>query len=71
MFTTQNLVLKYNLISSSIELFYNNAPGEDRLSKGMGVFKFERIKYLICLYFIHSSTILDIGGGTGKYAEWI
>ncbi len=62
---------KHNLISSAIELFYNKASEEDRLSKGMGVFEFERIKYLISLYLKNSSTILDIGGGTGKYSEWL
>ncbi|MBA5791696.1 class I SAM-dependent methyltransferase [Flavobacterium sp. xlx-214] len=62
---------KHNLISSNIELFYNKASEEDRLSKGMGVFEFQRIKYLISLYLKNSSTILDIGGGTGKYSEWL
>lgn len=60
-----------NLISSSIELFYNKASEEDRLSKGMGIFEFERIKYLINLYLNNSMTILDVGGGTGKYSEWL
>ena len=62
---------KRNLISSGIELFYNKASEEDRLSKGMGVFEFERIKHLISLYLKDSSTVLDIGGGTGKYSEWL
>lgn len=62
---------KSNLISSSIERFYNKASEEDRLSKGMGIFEFERIKYLIELHLKHSSIILDIGGGTGKYSEWL
>ena len=60
-----------NLLSSSIEFFYNKASEEDRLSKGMGIFEFERIKYLISLYLKDSLTILDIGGGTGKYSEWL
>ena len=71
MFCTNLSMKKHNLISSAIELFYNKASEEDRLSKGMGVFEFERIKYLISLYLKNSSTILDIGGGTGKYSEWL
>ncbi|ADY51976.1 Methyltransferase type 11 [Pseudopedobacter saltans DSM 12145] len=59
------------LISSSIEQFYNKASEETRLNKGMGVFEFERIKELISLYLKDSSTIIDVGGGTGKYSEWL
>ncbi|MDR0229144.1 MAG: class I SAM-dependent methyltransferase [Flavobacteriaceae bacterium] len=60
------------LISREIELFYNKASEETRLDKGMGVFEFERIKSLIERYITSSPlTILDIGGGTGKYSEWL
>ncbi|MCU7613463.1 class I SAM-dependent methyltransferase [Chryseobacterium sp. GMJ5] len=59
------------LISSSIERFYNKSSEEDRLSKGMGIFEFERIKYLIQLHLKDPSIIIDIGGGTGKYSEWL
>lgn len=45
---------------------------ETRLNKGLGVFEFERVKSLIEKYIkIPSSIILDIGGGTGKYSEWL
>ena len=60
------------LISRDIELFYNKASEETRLEKGMGVFEFERIKSLIDKYIpTASSKIIDIGGGTGKYSEWL
>jgi len=60
------------LISRNIEQFYNKASEETRLEKGMGLFEFERIKYLIEKYLhLRSSTIIDIGGGTGKYSEWL
>lgn len=60
------------LISRNIDLFYSNASEETRLDKGMGIFEFERIKTLIEKYIPHNtSRILDIGGGTGKYAEWL
>lgn len=60
------------LISRNIEVFYNKASEETRLDKGMGVFEFERIKSLIEKYIPSSSSkIIDIGGGTGKYSEWL
>lgn len=60
------------LISRNIELFYNKASEENRLEKGMGIFEFERIKSLIEKYIPSSSSkIIDIGGGTGKYSEWL
>lgn len=61
-----------NLISRNLELFYNNASEETRLDKGMGVFEFERIKSLIDRYIKSpNSTVVDVGGGTGKYSEWL
>ncbi|GAA3520066.1 class I SAM-dependent methyltransferase [Aquimarina addita] len=60
------------LINRNIEVFYNRASEETRLDKGMGLFEFERIKLLIEKYLSPpSSTIIDVGGGTGKYAEWL
>lgn len=60
------------LISRNIEQFYNKASEETRLNKGMGIFEFERIKSLIEKYVPSSSSkIIDIGGGTGKYSEWL
>lgn len=38
----------------------------------MGIFEFERIKSLIEKHlFSLPLTIIDIGGGTGKYSEWL
>jgi len=60
------------LISKELEAFYNKASEETRLEKGMGIFEFERIKELIELHISKTnSTIIDVGGGTGKYAEWL
>ncbi|TCC97832.1 class I SAM-dependent methyltransferase [Pedobacter hiemivivus] len=60
------------LISRDIELFYNKASEETRLNKGMGVFEFERIKSLVEKYIpFASAKIIDVGGGTGKYSEWL
>ncbi len=60
------------LISRNIEAFYNKVSEETRLEKGMGIFEFERIKSLIEKYTSSTpSKIIDIGGGTGKYSEWL
>ncbi len=60
------------LINRNIELFYTKASEETRLNKGMGVFEFERVKTLIEKYTQNSSSkIIDVGGGTGKYSEWL
>lgn len=60
------------LVSRNIELFYTNASEENRLNSGMGKFEFERIKKLIESYISEpKSTIIDVGGGTGKYAYWM
>ena len=60
------------LISKELDNFYNKASEETRLEKGMGIFEFERIKDLISQQIsIQNSTIIDVGGGTGKYAEWL
>jgi ubiquinone/menaquinone biosynthesis C-methylase UbiE len=60
------------LISKSLEDFYNKASEETRLEKGMGIFEFERIKELIELHISKpNATIIDVGGGTGKYSEWL
>jgi ubiquinone/menaquinone biosynthesis C-methylase UbiE len=63
---------KKGLISKQIEFFYNRVSEETRLDKGMGVFEFERIKSLIERYILlESAKIIDVGGGTGKYAAWL
>ncbi len=60
------------LISRDIESFYNKASEETRLDEGMGVFEFERIKSLISKHIQTTPlTIIDVGGGTGKYSEWL
>lgn len=60
------------LISKELEAFYNQASEETRLDSGMGFFEFERIKSLIERHlFKPKATIIDVGGGTGKYSEWL
>lgn len=63
---------KKQLISKELEAFYNQASEETRLDNGMGFFEFERIKSLIERHIKSPKiTIVDVGGGTGKYSEWL
>ncbi len=62
---------KKTSISAPIERFYNKASEENRLSRGMGIFEFERTKSLIERLIERPSIIVDVGGGTGKYSEWL
>ncbi|WP_298764190.1 class I SAM-dependent methyltransferase [uncultured Polaribacter sp.] len=63
---------KKSLISKELENFYNKASEETRLDSGMGFFEFERIKSLIERHIKKPKiTIVDVGGGTGKYCEWL
>ncbi|MEM6893196.1 MAG: class I SAM-dependent methyltransferase [Bacteroidota bacterium] len=60
------------LIDSTINAFYNAISEESRLTQGIGAFEFERTKNLIQRYLPATpTTIIDVGGGTGKYAKWL
>ena len=70
--TTNRKMKKKQLISKKLEDFYNIASEETRLDSGMGFFEFERIKSLIERHITTTkATIVDVGGGTGKYSEWL
>lgn len=51
--------------------FYNNGAEIDRLERGLGIVEFYRSKEIISKYITEKSTIYDIGGGIGKYTEWL
>ena len=60
------------LVSKNINNFYNQSSEEDRLSIGLGPLEFERNKTLIQKFLPKGiCNIADIGGGTGKYSEWL
>ncbi len=60
------------LISEKINNFYDQPSEDDRLKQGLGPLEFERNKVLIGRFLSESKNIIvDIGGGTGKYAEWL
>lgn len=57
--------------NSEIYDFYNNGAEIDRLEYGLGAVEFYRSKEIISDYITKKSVIYDIGGGIGKYSEWL
>lgn len=51
--------------------FYNNGAEINRLENGLGIVEFYRSKEIISQYIAEKSAIYDIGGGIGKYSEWL
>lgn len=51
--------------------FYNNGAEIDRFEHGLGIVEFYRSKEIISRYITEKSVVYDIGGGIGKYAEWL
>jgi SAM-dependent methyltransferase len=52
--------------------FYSKQSEEARLSTGSGLLEFARATEIVARYLPKQScTVLDIGGGTGVYAEWL
>jgi len=65
-------IKKNSLISRKIEDFYLSSPEEERLELGLGPLEFERNKALILNKLgANRKKIVDVGGGTGKYSEWL
>lgn len=52
--------------------FYNGGAEIGRLERGLGVVEFYRTKEIISKYLDETiKTVYDIGGGIGKYSEWL
>lgn len=51
--------------------FYNNGAEIGRLERGLGIVEFDRSKEIIARYLKDELVIYDIGGGIGKYSEWL
>ena len=51
--------------------FYNSGAEIDRLEQGLGAVEFYRSKEIISDYITQKSVIYDIGGGIGRYSEWL
>lgn len=60
------------LISREVNDFYTRSSEEDRLTMGLGPLEFERNRLLIGRFLPKGTGVIaDIGGGTGKYSEWL
>ena len=57
--------------AKEIFAFYNNGAEIGRLESGLGMVEFYRTKEILSQYLPPACTIYDIGGGIGKYAEWL
>jgi len=63
---------KKKLIDKEIDTFYSETAEATRLEVGLGPLEFERNKELITRYLSKKrTTIIDVGGGPGIYAEWL
>ena len=51
--------------------FYNNGAEIGRLERGLGIVEFDRSKEIIGRYLDGNMVIYDVGGGIGRYAEWL
>jgi SAM-dependent methyltransferase len=51
--------------------FYGSGSELDRLATREGKLEFERAKEIISSFLAPSSTVADVGGGVGWYAEWL
>lgn len=51
--------------------FYYNGAEIGRLERGLGIVEFYRSKEVILEYITKSSVVYDVGGGIGKYSEWL
>lgn len=51
--------------------YYGANVEADRLMYGAGAIEFERTKEILGRYLRPASTIADVGGGVGHYAEWL
>ncbi|MGD0168015.1 MAG: class I SAM-dependent methyltransferase [Gaiellaceae bacterium] len=51
--------------------YYGTNVEVDRLTVGKGALEFERTKEIILRFLQPGSEIADIGGATGRYAEWL
>ena len=54
-----------------VQPYYDQDAEEERLLVGAGPLEFLRTKQLLTRFLQPQSRIADVGGGTGRYAEWL
>jgi SAM-dependent methyltransferase len=58
-------------IPDDVSSYYGSGVEADRLAGGAGALEFERTKELVSRFLGPESVVADIGGATGRYAEWL
>lgn len=56
---------------SDVLAFYEEGTEEGRLESPAGVLEFTRTKELIRRFLTEPGSVIDIGGGSGRYAQWL
>jgi len=51
--------------------YYDTGVEVDRLTHGVGALEFQRTKEIITRFLHADATVADVGGGVGRYAEWL
>jgi SAM-dependent methyltransferase len=59
------------LSSDDLLAYYGEDKEEDRLLTPGGMFEFERMQRLLARFVQEGARVADVGGGTGRYAEWL
>jgi SAM-dependent methyltransferase len=54
-----------------LQAYYGQDLEEERLLAGEGVLELERTKLLLERFVAPGARVADVGGGTGRYAEWL
>jgi len=58
-------------LPGDVAAYYGADVEADRLARGAGALELERTKELLGRFLSPRSRVADIGGGTGRYAEWL
>jgi SAM-dependent methyltransferase len=58
-------------LPDDVAAYYGADVEDQRLARGAGALEFERTKELLARFLVPRSRIADVGGGTGRYAEWL
>ena len=57
--------------NSEVYNFYQAGAEIGRLDRGLGIVEFARTKEILSRYLNYGMTVYDVGGGVGRYADWL
>lgn len=60
-----------DLVAADVASYYATNVEADRLSGGAGALEFARTTEIVARYLPQKAAVVDIGGGTGRYSEWL